>query len=183
MPIQYDPKDAAACWPDVGPDGKPFEYTAQLDTVEEKQSKKGNDMLVCGMTVWHPDGRTQSITDYIVVPAAVFKLKQMAKALGRLADFEAGLFQPEDHLGATFNVTLAIEQQEGYDDKNKIGKYYPRPTATPKPAAQATRPPARDVTGAPTSIGAGVRQKLADKPKPTNPVSEDAQFADADIPF
>lgn len=117
--ITYDPKDAVQTLP-AG------EYNAVLEKYEEKLSKKGNQMAVLTWKVFDANSdRTPFVTDYIVFPAFTFKLKKLAKSLGKLADFESKVFQPEDYVGASTRVFLDVESQEGYDDKNVIGNYLP----------------------------------------------------------
>lgn len=138
MPIDYDPKDAVLCWPEG-------DYDAVLDKVEDKTSKikpdgsGGNPMQVLTWTVYHPDGRQQSISDYIVVPTGLFKLRQLATALGKKTEFDAGRFQADDQIGCTVTASLAIEQQEGFDDKNRIARVKPK-------AGTFTRPERKPVT-------------------------------------
>jgi len=113
MPFEYNPDDAKQ------PCLIPGEYQASLDSCEEKTSKKGNRMLVCDWTVRHGD-HDVFITDYIVVPKGLFKLKQMAKAWNQLDDFESGMFDPFAWTGRVMTLVLDIESQAGYDDKNRI---------------------------------------------------------------
>ncbi len=121
MPIDYDPKDAVMCWPEG-------EYKAELQKVEDKTSKVkpggggGNPMQVLTWKLYNDEGKTQTISDYIVVPNALFKLKQLAIALGYKDKFEAGEFQADDHIGCVVNAELSIESSPGFEDKNKIGK-------------------------------------------------------------
>lgn len=130
MPIEYNPKDATQCW-DAG------EYDAVLVKVEDSVSKRkpdgsgGNPMQVWTFRAYHPDGREQLVTEYVVVPAATFKIKQLAGALGRGPDFTTGQFQAEDHINANVILVLTVEQQEGYDDKNRVAKYLPAGGTSP----------------------------------------------------
>lgn len=114
MPIQYKKEDAVLCWPAA-------EYDATLEGVEDTTSKSsGNPMQVLTWRVFHPDGREQLVSDYIVIPSGTFKLKQLAVALGKKQEFESETFQADNNIGANVIAELVIEQQEGFDDKNKI---------------------------------------------------------------
>jgi len=117
MPLTYDPADAVT----VLPEG---EYNAVLEKYEEKLSKKGNQMGVLTWKVFDDASeRTPFVTDYIAVPAFVWKLKKLAKSLGREQDFKDGKFQPEDFVGTSTRVFIGVDKQEGYDDKNVIESY------------------------------------------------------------
>lgn len=146
-PLNYNPKDASSCWP-AG------DYHASLAEVEDKRSKKtGADMQVLTWTVYHDDGRTQSVDDYIVVPTGLWKLRQFAVALALRDEFDAGRFQADDHVGADVIVSLVIEANPGYDDKNKIKSL--KSAAEPAPKAST----------------------------PESKAAMDAQLADDDVPF
>ena len=158
MALKYNPKDATTTWPDG-------DYDAEIVKVEEKQSSKGNDMAVVTYKVYNDEGKTRLVTDYIVIPAALFKLKQLAGALGQQAAFDAETFQPGDHVGAGVRVELRTEAGDGqYEDKNRINKV--KAPAGAKPPAPTRRP------------AAPVAAKRA-----ASPVAEEAQFEEADIPF
>src|SRR5688500_14139330 len=101
--IQYNPKDASKCW-DKG------DYNAVLLTVEDGFSQKtGNPMQTWQVECYRDDGKKQVIKEHVVIPGALFKVKQLAQALGKVDDFNDGQFQPEDHIGANFTVALIIE--------------------------------------------------------------------------
>jgi hypothetical protein len=137
MALNYDPKDAVQCWPAA-------EYPGELTKVEEKTSKVkpdgsgGNPMEVWTFRAFN-NSAEQLISDYVVIPAATFKIKQLAEALGRKADFEAGNFQAEDHIGAGVILDLVIDKQDGFDDKNKIRKIKSAGASAPAPATPAAR--------------------------------------------
>lgn len=116
--IDYNPEDAVTVWPDG-------DYDAELKKVEEKTSKtSGNPMEVWTIAVFNADGDERSVTEYVVFPAAVFKVKQLAAAMGRKPEFDSAQFHAKNYIGAGFKVKLAIDKQDGFDDKNKIAKYY-----------------------------------------------------------
>lgn len=160
MPLEYNPKDVANCVP-AG------EYDAELVKVEDKVSQtSGNPMQVWTFRVFAD--REIFVTEYVVVPQTTFKIKQLAKALGREADFNAGRFQAEEHVGAGVKLDLTVESQQGYEDKNKVGKIK---AAAPDNAPAAAPAPARALPPRPQR-----------QPAP-NPVSGEQVFKDDDIPF
>lgn len=153
--LQYKPEDASSCFP-LG------EYPGTLANVVQTTSKtSGGDMEVWHVTVYGQDGRESTIKDYVTVPACTWKIKQLAKALGKLADFEAGRFQAEDYIGANLRVELVIEEQDGYDDKNKVKKYLPASSSglAPPKAAMPAKFPATSRPGPEViSAGGGISQ-------------------------
>lgn len=159
--ITYDPKEAEKnVWDEA-------DYEAVLMEVSEGTSKSsGNEMETWQIGVYHPDGREQTIKEYVTAKAA-FKIKQLAIALGRRAEFDAGTFQAEEHVKSSFIVALTIERDDQYGDKNRISKFKAKAGTAPR---------------SPMSIGAAVREKAQSKPKPQAPF-EEQQFSESEIPF
>lgn len=150
MPVQYNPQDAVMVWPEA-------DYQAVLEQVQDATSKPKNDgtgnkpMQILIWTIYHSDGREQTIKDYIVIPAALFKLKQLAIALGKRAEFEAGKFQADDNVGCNVVAELLVESSAGYDDKNKIGRIKAKaPIVGADGQAVAPRAPKRETVPAGT---------------------------------
>lgn len=170
MPIDYDPKDAVMCWPEG-------DYPAVLEKVEDKTSKVkpdgsgGNPMQVLTWRLYKEDGREQLISDYIVIPAATFKLKQLAIALNKRNEFDSGTFQADDQIGCNVVAELGIESQPNYDDKNKIGKV--------KSAALRN---GNGSTPKPTGVASSLRDKAVAN-APGAPDLSQSHFKDDDIPF
>lgn len=160
MPLDYKKDDANKCWPEA-------DYDAELLQVLDKVSKtSGNDMQEWKVKVMNDDGKSMTISDYFCPPGGTFKLKQLAKALGKEQEFNAETFQADDHEGAQFKVHLVIEEGDGgYPDKNKIQKYLSAKAAPAQPSikqqVQALRQP--------------VTKEMA--------LSQDQQFKGDDIPF
>ena len=119
MPFHYDPKDASSAW-------EKADYDARLEHVENTHSQtSGEDMQVLHLRVFHSDGREQVVKDYIV-KKTLWKLRALAKALGKGAQFEAGTFQAEDCLGSNLTVELRVDAaRDGFDEKNAIAKLKP----------------------------------------------------------
>lgn len=147
MGINYDPKNVGKAWPEA-------DYHATLTNVEDAVSKSsGDDMEVWTITVYNDAGITQTIKDYVTAGAA-FKIKQLAKALDRKADFESGKFHAEDYIGSSFLASLKIEEDDEYGDKNKIKTYKSKPasTANSLKAHTSNRPVQNTLTAAGTGI-------------------------------
>lgn len=130
MGFRYDPKDAVQCWPEGT-------YEATIVSVEEKQSKAGNDMLVVKFRCYS-DNRQTLVTDYIT-DAMTWKLKKIAKACGMLAEFDTN--QPNwyfDLQDKNLRVVLKVDEQDGFDDKNQVRGYEATGVASaPKPVSKA----------------------------------------------
>lgn len=159
MALNYDPKDAVQCWP-AG------EYPGELTKVEEKRSKVkpdgtgGNPMEVWTFVTYNGTSAQQLISDYVVIPAATFKIKQLAEALGKKAEFEAGEFQAENYIGAGVMLDLIIDKQDGFDDKNKIRKIK---AAQAEPVSNSRGPSSR--------------------PQRQSPISQESELDPDSIPF
>lgn len=170
MPLDYDPKQAASCWPEG-------DYAAVLELVEDKVSKAGNDMQVWTIRIYNDAGNERTIKEYVTASSA-FKLRQLAGALGKNAEFKAGKFQADDHIGSGFTAGIIIEAGGGeYDDQNKIGKYK---------SSGTTEAPSIPTTPRPTTRTGAVAGSLKAKAKAqtvTSPISDDEVIKDEDIPF
>lgn len=128
--FKYNPEDATSCLPEG-------EAQLVLVKVEEKQSKAGNDMAVLTFDAFSGERRGR-VTEYVVNPTTLFKLKQIAKAFGpkASAEFDAGTFDPSDYVESSLMAVLKVESQDGFDDKNVVKKYLP------KAAGEVARPAA-----------------------------------------
>ncbi|HVV74106.1 MAG TPA: hypothetical protein VHI52_21815 [Verrucomicrobiae bacterium] len=183
MPLKYDAKDAVSAW-------HAGRYAATLTYVEDSVSKKksdgtgGNPMQVWTFEVYNDaTGKKQAITEYVVIPAATFKIKQLARALGREQEFDANRFQADDHLSESVTVELKVEQQDGFDDKNRITKILPpagaqgrSASAPPQTSAKPSAAPRR------SSPSAAERMLNADPVAAGQPRDADAP-PDDNIPF
>jgi hypothetical protein len=133
MGFRYNPKDAADA-------AQPGDYEATLTACTEGTSKSsGSEMLTLTFVVYADRERT--IKDYIVNPDGLWKLKKLAIALGHKGAFDAGTFDPADHLNSNLMVTLKVEESAEFGDQNKIGGYKPlaRSQAQPQRAAAPAR--------------------------------------------
>lgn len=127
MAFRYNPKDAVQCF-------QPGEYEAAVESVKEKVSKAGNDMLEVVFKVFN-GASEQLVWDYISNPKTLFKLKKIARAFGREQEFDAGEFNLEQHVGQVLTVELSIESDD-FGDKNRVVAYktLERKTGVPKDA-------------------------------------------------
>lgn len=131
--IPYDPKDAVLVFP-AG------DYPAALASCEQKMSKAGNDMYELAFDVWQGE-RQMQVRDYVVMPQFLWKLKRLARAIGQSDAFEAGKFDPAEHIGRNLVVSLEIESRDGFDDRNLIRAYLPKdaPTMSYKEAVASAK--------------------------------------------
>jgi hypothetical protein len=157
--MRYSAKDAVQPWP-AG------DYNAEILSVEAATSRAGNAMEVITFALFSPGGKRRAIKDYIVNPSTIYKLKQLAIALGRKAEFEAETFQASDYIGSGVVAEVVISPgKDGFDDQNAIKK-------VKAPAADA----------APRPIARELREKTANADHST-PFGDEPQMDPADIPF
>jgi hypothetical protein len=133
MGVKYNPKDASEAWP-VG------EYDATLIEVTETVSKSsGNDMEVWKFKLYGPDSREMTIREY-VTSAAVFKIKALAKAFGKLAEFQREQFNAADYINQNLTIELKVETHDEYGDQNRIKTYKPSRVTTRPVVARPPEP-------------------------------------------
>ena len=132
--MRFDPKDAEQ----VIPAGH---YEAFVQSCEEKTSKNGNEMFEVRWKVYADEGRELIISDYIVSPKMIWKLKKLCRLWGLMENFEAGSVSPEDILGNSAMVEVKVDPPKGgYDEKNSIKGYAPLPDGTtPKRSAEPAK--------------------------------------------
>lgn len=128
--MKYDPK-ATPCLPDG-------DYEGVIHDAKEGRSKAGNEMVIITWKVYANSGDAIEITDYIV-DHQPWKLKRIAKAIGKLAAFETGEFRPEDYIHGSATLTLTTKEDD-YGPKNEIKVYQPL-QRTAKAAAGGTPGP------------------------------------------
>lgn len=169
--FEYDHRDAETAWPEG-------QYQAIfLGALDTTAKSSGQPMQVWEFEVYDDlRDRKQNIKDY-VTKASLFKVRMLAAALNKSAEFKANKFYPEDHAGAAVMVSLKIEESEGFDDKNKINRISARP-----PGGQARSAPA---SAAEKMLTPPERGGMADKARDNLPVdSAGAGIPDYDdIPF
>lgn len=116
--FEYSSKEASSVWP-AGP------YEATLVNTEIGKSKAGNPMLILHFVIYGDGGRERPLKDYVVRPSGIWKLEQLAAALGREKDFEADTFDAAEHLQSNVTVNLVVRKgNEQYPkEQNQIGGY------------------------------------------------------------
>lgn len=133
MAISYNSKDASSAWPEG-------DYDAEITFVEELKSSKGADMWKLTIKVYNAEGREKTVTDFIVVPSTLFRLKQLAMAHGKGESFKANTFEPSQVANERMTVTLGIDPPtDKYDEKNVVKKYSAA-VGKPRVAAVAAAP-------------------------------------------
>jgi hypothetical protein len=94
-------------------------YKMQVEKLESKKSKADNNMVNVTMNVVEPVlhlGR-KGFTNLVLIPAAMWKVKQFVKACG--ISFDTGGFNLGDAIGKTLLVKVTQEQ---YTDKEGVTK-------------------------------------------------------------
>lgn len=101
------------------------EYDAVVLTAETGETKKGDPKLAVTCKIYDADGRRPLVTDNIVSPYGIRRLKQLCQATG--LDFESGEVDPADFVGKNLRVRVVISHDETgqYDDRNVIRAYMP----------------------------------------------------------
>ena len=134
---RYDPEDAKRCW-------KAGEYQGHIEDCEYGQSKNGNDMATVKVRVYDGD-RSIVVRDWIVNhPDMLWKLKHLASACGREAEFKAGEFEPHYAVNEPMTVVLSEDDDPKYGEQNRVSDYKPK-------ASGAVTPKARDKPSVPDS--------------------------------
>ena len=146
MAMKFTPKSEAALVKEnedrnrLWPKG---EYDFQVENYEDAVSKFGNDMIHLHLKVFHPEGGSQTIHDYLM-PQMMHKLRLCCEAIGILDRFEEGTLEAQDFDGGVGKVMLKIDKAKpnsGYRDKNSVDDYL-------KPAARPTAPARGAMAGA-----------------------------------
>ena len=138
--MQYNPKDASQCLP-AG------EYQATIMKAVETQSKNGKDMLAFQFKIYGPGNRVAILTEYIVAEV-LWKLKNIAKAVGQLAAFETGEFRESDYVGRNLAVALEVEESPEFGEQNRIKAYRVSVSGVRKESSDSDLPPPPQSRGA-----------------------------------
>lgn len=130
-------------------------YDFEIVNYEDAVSKSGNDMIHLELKVFHPEGGSQTIHDYLLA-SMMHKLRHACEAIGILDQFEAGTLEARDFDGGVGKVMLKVDKAKpnsGYRDKNSVEDYC-------KPAPVAARVARGAMAGAsPAERRAGPRQE------------------------
>ena len=145
--FNYDPKDAVQ----LVPEG---EYEAVVFTAETGKTKKDDSKLGITSKVYGPEGRSPLVTDNIVAPFGIRRLKQLCAATGVAFNGEVNA---QDFVGKNVKVKVIVKHDETgqYDDRNDIRAYMPdggSPATVPitQPESPSDPPP-----GVPAGGGVG----------------------------
>lgn len=118
--MKYDPKSASSLIPDG-------EYDAEIATAEEARSKSGKEMLKLTVKVWAGGGGPRTVFDYVVNPETLWRLKQIAGAVGKNDLFDSGEMGPREIQGESVRVAIKTQKDKKgqFEDKNVIARYLP----------------------------------------------------------
>jgi len=141
MGFSYDPRDAIRCLPEG-------DYQATVEEMQETTSKAGNPMLVVTYKVYATGRGEFSLKEYIV-KQTTWKLKQLAKAVN--ANFESGEVVQDEYVGRNVVLSLGVEEDAEYGDKNIITAVKAAVTRTP-PKKFNPLPPAATVPASENDI-------------------------------
>lgn len=99
----------------------------------------GNEMIQLVVRVFHPEGHSIVIIDYLL-EAMAEKLRSACYACGLGEKYEAGEFCAQDFIGKSGNLWLKISKDKTgeYPDKNTIGNYVLNGPASPEPPPHQT---------------------------------------------
>lgn len=132
-------EESRAVWPRGTYD---FEVTEYSDEV----SKVGNDMIKLRLKVFHPDGGTRTVFDYLM-PQIAAKLRHACDCMGLTNQYESGMLEASDFDGGVGKLVLYVKKgQNGYADQNAVADYVKREGG----AARVT--PARTTASTKTKI-------------------------------
>lgn len=142
--MKYNPKDASMCLPEGVYDATIKAVMDEKDDGSPLLSKAGEKMEKIVFTVYSDEGE-RTLSDYILERPKIvaWKYNALAKALDVKADFDAGTFDPRNHLGDNLRLQLEVEQYNG-QDQNKIagllmkdGQSTTKRVTAPRPAQPA----------------------------------------------
>lgn len=100
----------------------PGNYEVEINEMKLKKSAAGNDYFAITYKVINDDEFAgQKLWDNVsLVPAALFKLKQLSLACGINIEDE---LDTEDFLGATLEVVVDIGKNQNGEDRNEVKRY------------------------------------------------------------
>lgn len=116
--MKFDPRAANTLIPDG-------EYDAEIAEAEDTTSKKGNAMMKLNVKVWAGNGGPRVVFDYIVDPHSIWKLKQIAAAIGKNDVFASGEMGPSHIRGESVRVAIKTQKDKTgeFEDKNVVARY------------------------------------------------------------
>jgi len=121
------------------------EYDFQVKNYEDAVSKTGNDMIHLLLKVFHPEGGSQTIHDYLM-PQMMHKLRHACEAIGGVG-----------------KVMLKVDKAKpnsGYRDKNSVDDYVKPVARAAGKAAMAGASPAERRERAPKKSQAEIDDEI-----------------------
>ena len=119
-------------------------YPFSVIKAEEKTSKaSGNPMLALQLTVYADNGGQSTIFDYLMENKPA-QLEQFCRFTGLEALYASGKLEESDCVGREGWVCIKIQPaKDGYDPKNTVSYYCPKPegTVAGAPAARLAAKP------------------------------------------
>lgn len=125
-------------------------YDFEVRSAENKTFQTGSKGILLKCTVFPPNGGEKWMDCNLVFsPKALFQVADFCATVGLLANYESGNLDARDCEGRSGKCRVGVEEQEGYDPRNKItGFVVPKvvsqpqaaPLTTPRPASQAAAP-------------------------------------------
>ena len=148
-PFKYDRNDAVQLIPEG-------EYEAVIFDAKAGTTKKDDPKLEITSKVYGPENRTPLVTDNIVAPYGIRRLRQLCESTG--VEFNKNEVYPQEFIGKNVKVRVTVQHDDSgkYDDRNAIKAYLPD-ESSPAPGA-VTRPesPSDQPQPPPTSDPSGI---------------------------
>lgn len=109
------------------------EYDATVIKAEDKVSKKGNDMIALGLKVYHDDGRTTLVNDWLL-PSMPMKLLKFCQSAGLQDRYDKGDLRAADCMDRDVRVILKVQEDESgqFPPQNSVANYKPRGDEAPQ---------------------------------------------------
>jgi len=139
--MKFAPKSAEELALDgLFPAGK---YPFEVIKSEDKVSKSGNEMLALSLKVYGERDRVTTVFEYLMA-SNQHRLNQFCTFTGLQAKYEAGELEAADCEGRQGWVCIKVQPaKDGYDPKNVVNYYCPKPegTVAGAPAARLAAAP------------------------------------------
>jgi hypothetical protein len=105
-------------------------YPFEVIKSEDKVSKSGNEMLALQLKVYGEGERVTTVFEYLMASNQQ-RLNQFCTFTGLQAKYEAGELEAADCVGRDGWVCIKVQPaKDGYDPKNVVNYYCPKPEGT-----------------------------------------------------
>jgi hypothetical protein len=127
-------------------------YDFEIVGAEDAISKAGNEMIVLDIHAFDQHGNRKTLKDWLVDTVPI-KMHNVCHATGLHALYARGNVNAFDFVGRTGRLTMGIQKQDGFEDRNRVLDYIPADThangntARRAPATEARKPAAATVGG------------------------------------